>query len=236
MAEDLLPRDTPASPGAQADPLPWARSQILFGCNWHHNSYNFWELHATKKWWYRKVCSRQAGPHTSKVTVSSDQPWQMGDMQQYSFWLWWCWLNKWNTSKTMCSLSILLPRLNDFYAPFSLSDRTLESMLCFLFFLWCKQQDTFQFPLFGASPAMDFLLRFSWDGTCTDQQCEACPSPRNDYRIIHFAVQASISLSLTLQVFWHGRRYTMCCQNVLSCSLRSFRLQDNELPDHNKKH
>ena len=84
----------------------------------------------------------------------------------------------------MCSLSILLPRLNDFYAPFSLIDRTLESMLCFLFFLWCKQQDTFQFPLFGASPAMDFLLRFSWDGTCTDQQCEACPSPRKKCWII----------------------------------------------------
>ena len=144
-----------------------------------------WGFHATKKWWYRKVCSRQAGPHTSKVTVYPQTKWGICSSTHSGF----DDVDSINgTRAKLCSLSILLPRLNDFYAPFSLIDRTLESMLCFLFFLWCKQQDTFQFPLFGASPAMDFLLRFSWDGTCTDQQCEACPSPRKDYRIIHFAV------------------------------------------------
>lgn len=69
-------------------------------------------------------------------------------------------------------------------APFSLIDKTFESMLCLLCFLWCKQRDVIQFTLFGASPAMDFLQCFSWDGRCTDQQCEACPSPRKKCRII----------------------------------------------------
>jgi len=99
-----------------------------------------------------------------------------GDMQ-YSLWLRWCWLKKWNTSKTVF---FTYPTT----APFSLIDKTFESMLCLLCFLWCKQRDVIQFTLFGASPAMDFLQCFSWDGRCTDQQCEACPSPRKKCRII----------------------------------------------------
>ena len=99
-----------------------------------------------------------------------------GDMQ-YSLWLRWCWLKKWNTSKTVF---FTYPTT----APFSLIDKTFESMLCLLCFLWCKQRDVIQFTLFGASPAMDFLQCFSWDRRCTDQQCEACPSPRKKCWII----------------------------------------------------
>ena len=44
---------------------------------------------------------------------------------QYSLWLRWCWLKKWNTSKTVF---FTYPTT----APFSLIDKTFESMLCLL--------------------------------------------------------------------------------------------------------
>lgn len=57
-----------------------------------------WVLHTTEKRVIQKSMLLTTGPHTSKVKVSSDQPWQMGYatvMMIFSS----CWRNKWNRAK-----------------------------------------------------------------------------------------------------------------------------------------
>jgi len=45
----------------------------------------------------------------------------------------------------------------------------------------------------------------------------------------HQTAKGDILLPLCLQVIRHCRRYTVCCKNVLSSSLRSFCLEDDNL-------